>query len=82
MQGVGGDAAEISGLIVDLAHSLKLHQDAASAAACLKAIHAQLDQLLPQLPAGFFDPLVSRDSLTGEQVRGCLMPIVSYALNF
>lgn len=68
MQGVGGDAAEISALILDLAQSLKADGQRDSAAGSLKAIHAQLDQLLQQLPTSFFEPLISRDSLSTEQV--------------
>ena len=68
MQGVGGDAAEISGLILDLAQNLKVQEDRESAATCLEAVHAQLDQLLPQLPPGFFEPLISKESLSEHQV--------------
>ncbi|KAK9840025.1 hypothetical protein WJX74_002283 [Apatococcus lobatus] len=68
MQGVGGDAAEVSAIIMDLAQGLNADGSRDSAADCLKAIHAQLDQLLPQLPASFFEPLVSRESLSEEQV--------------
>ena len=69
MQGVGGDAAEVSALILDLAQSLKADADKDSAAASLKAIHNAVDRLLPQLPPSFFEPLVSRDSLSDEQVE-------------
>ena len=68
MQGVGGDAAEISALILDLAQSLKADGERDSAAGSLKAIHAQLDQLLQQLPDSFFESLISKDSLSSEQV--------------
>ena len=68
MQGVEGDAAEISALILDLAQSLKANTERESAAGSLKAIHAQLDQLLQQLPASFFRPLISKDSLSSAQV--------------
>ncbi len=40
MQGVGGDAAEISGLILDLARSLKVQEDQNSAATSLR-VHPQ-----------------------------------------
>ncbi|KAK9837063.1 hypothetical protein WJX84_004327 [Apatococcus fuscideae] len=69
MQGVGGDAAEISALIQDLAASLNVDHNPQSAADCLHAVHAQIDKLLPQLPTSFFEPLISRDTLTDQQVQ-------------
>lgn len=74
MQGVGGDAAEISALILDLAQSLKVDGERGSAAGSLKAIHSQLDQLLQQLPDSFFEPLISKDSLSSEQVGLAAQP--------
>ncbi len=69
MEGLSGDAAEMSAQIQALALALHLDNSIKGAAAMLKSINAQLDSLLPQLPPGFFQPILPEGSLSQPQVR-------------
>eukprot|EP00891_Asterochloris_glomerata_P008758 jgi/Astpho2/8758/Aster-x0822 len=68
MEGLSGDAAEMSAQIQALALALHLDNSIKGAAAMLKSINAQLDSLLPQLPPGFFQPILPEGSLSQPQV--------------
>lgn len=63
-------AIELSAALRSLASLLQLEDAAAvtSAAALAAAVHARVAELLMQLPAGFFEPLLPPDSLDDAQV--------------
>ena len=75
MEGLSGDAAEMSAQIQALALALHLDNSIKGAAAMLTSINDQLDSLIPKLPPGFFQPILPEGSLSQPQVRlaGCAL---------
>ena len=58
---------EAAQTLIDIGSLVQGHADGNTAKALLDDINQRLDHLLLRLPPGYFDPLVSADSLSPEQ---------------